>query len=81
VSRRPMLSLQDPKLGVLAVSPAYRQVAAYFRQSGPYVTVRDNAFSLWSQPHFLYTMRNQKSICAVFEPCPVRGRRLIGPND
>jgi hypothetical protein len=30
---------------------------------------------------FLYAMRNQNSICDVFELCPVRGHRLIGPND
>jgi hypothetical protein len=34
VRRRPMPSMQDPKLGVLAASPAYRQVAAYFRRGG-----------------------------------------------
>jgi hypothetical protein len=34
VRRRPMPSMQDPKLGVLAASPVYRQVAAYFRRGG-----------------------------------------------
>ena len=82
--RRPMPSLRDPKLGVLAVSPAY---LAGDRVLPPSRTIRHctiyNAtmhFGLGSTA-FLYAMCNQKSICDVSEPCPVWGHRLIGPND
>jgi hypothetical protein len=80
VRRRPMPSLRDSKLGVMAVSLAYLQVIAYFRRPGPYVTVRydlqrDSAFR-FGLNRILICAANQKSICDVSEPMSGSGTSL-----
>ena len=82
--RRPMPSLRDPKLGVLAVSPPYLADDRVLPSSGAirHCTIYDATMhSGWGSTAFQYAIRNQKSICDGSERCPVRGHPLIGPND